>query len=84
MTTVRKGSLRRSDSRAGQRSRHQTEVPSEGADVLLSSGFMAGNSNTSCERTNKNVSIKNNNKKSSEKALVVLVFWVSYLNYLIC
>lgn len=44
--------LHTSDSRRGRRSRPQTEVPcAGGADVLLSSGFMAGNSNTSCEPT---------------------------------
>lgn len=45
--------LHRCDSRKDQRSRHQTEVPSEGDDVLLSSGFMAGNSNTSWKRKGK-------------------------------
>lgn len=41
------GPLHRSD----ERRRLQTEVPSGGADVLLSSGFIAGNSSTSWERT---------------------------------
>lgn len=41
------GLLHRSEGRR----RLQTEVPSGGADVLLSSGFIAGNSSTSWERT---------------------------------
>lgn len=37
--------------RITERRRLQTDVPSAGADVLLSSGFIAGNSSTSCVRT---------------------------------
>lgn len=37
--------------RSNDRRRPQTEVPSAGSDVLLSSGFIAGNSSTSCGRT---------------------------------
>lgn len=37
--------------RSDERRRLQTEVPSAGADVLLSSGFIAGNSSTSCGGT---------------------------------